>query len=80
MIKVFVDGWDCTHFAFAQGDALDREVAFCIWWTEMQLFGRSDRWVPGFKYHNNPVLSPDDDPSFAFKNVQDTQIEIFVVS
>ena len=80
MIKAFVDGRDCTHFAFPQGDSLEREVAFCLWWAECQLFGKSDRWVSGFKYHNSPVLTAEDDPSFAFKWVQDTQIEIFVVS
>ena len=49
MVKVYVDGKDNTSIAFPQGNNLEKEVAFLMWWATGQ--GR----VPAYGlYHRAP--------------------------
>ncbi len=36
MVKVYVDGKDNTSIAFPQGNNLEKEVAFLMWWPRVR--------------------------------------------
>tara|TARA_Y100001937_G_scaffold106440_1_gene148088 strand:- start:17262 stop:17516 length:255 start_codon:yes stop_codon:yes gene_type:complete len=53
-VKVFVNNEDRTSEAFPQGDNLQKEIAFLIWFAEGADLN-SPRFVKGFvKYHRAP--------------------------
>ena len=54
-VKVFVNGVDYSLEAFPQGDALQKELAFLLWWGEKTHNKNNAGYVPAYsKYHSSP--------------------------